>query len=124
MKRDWDTIREILIALEEREGPSPMTLSDFPDKKSDEISLLSDSREVRHISVNQDSKKSIAGNATNEIAVAGFLAGRLRFDQIHAVNAATLEQLVFDAPRSLDDLFELDALSRRCAQRIMAELSR
>ena len=38
MKRDWDTIREILIALEEKEGPSPMTLSDFPDKKSDEIS--------------------------------------------------------------------------------------
>ena len=37
-------------------------------KKSDEISLLSDSREVRHISVNQDSKKSIADNATNEIA--------------------------------------------------------
>lgn len=68
--------------------------------------------------------KTAVLNATNEIAVAGFLAGRLRFDQIHAVNAATLEQLVFDAPRSLDDLFELDALSRRCAQRIMAELSR
>jgi 1-deoxy-D-xylulose 5-phosphate reductoisomerase len=30
-------------------------------------------------------------NAANEVAVAAFLDGRLRFDQIHAVNHATLQ---------------------------------
>ena len=30
-------------------------------------------------------------NAANEVAVAAFLDGRIRFDQIHAVNLATLE---------------------------------
>ena len=68
--------------------------------------------------------KTAVLNAANEIAVAGFLAGRIRFDQIYAVNAATLTQLVFDTPHSLEDLVALDALSRQRAQQIMANLSR
>ena len=67
--------------------------------------------------------KTAVLNAANEIAVAGFLAGRIRFDQIYTMNATTLAKLVFDTPRSLDDLFALDTLSRHCAKQIMAELS-
>ncbi len=62
-------------------------------------------------------------NAANEIAVAAFLDGRIRFDQIYALNSETLEQLVFEAPSSLDDLYALDAEARRCAQRVMAQFS-
>ena len=64
--------------------------------------------------------KTAVLNAANEIAVAGFLTGRIRFDHIYAVNAATLAQVVFDAPTSLEDLYALDAESRRSAQQIMA----
>ena len=67
--------------------------------------------------------KTAVLNAANEIAVAGFLEGRIRFDQIYAVNAATLAQVVFDAPRSLEDLYALDAQSRHAAQKTMSSLS-
>ena len=67
--------------------------------------------------------KTAVLNAANEIAVAGFLEGRIRFDQIYAVNAETLAQVVFDAPRSLEDLYALDAQSRRTAQKTMSSLS-
>ena len=67
--------------------------------------------------------KTAVLNAANEIAVAGFLAGSIRFDQIYAVNAATLAQVVFESPRSLEDLFALDVESRQSAQQTMAKLS-
>ena len=54
-------------------------------------------------------------NAANEVAVHAFLEGRIRFDQIHAVNAATLAQFSPPAPRGLDDLLQIDAQSRACA---------
>ncbi len=66
--------------------------------------------------------KTAVLNAANEVAVAGFLAGRIRFDQIYVVNAATLSQVVFDTPRSLEDLSGLDAESRQSAQQTMASL--
>ncbi|MCW7540317.1 1-deoxy-D-xylulose-5-phosphate reductoisomerase [Aquabacterium sp. A7-Y] len=57
-------------------------------------------------------------NAANEEAVAAFLAGTIRFDQIHTVNAGTLEDFVppAGATGSLDGLLELDAAARRRAQ--------
>ncbi|MFZ2650080.1 MAG: 1-deoxy-D-xylulose-5-phosphate reductoisomerase [Burkholderiaceae bacterium] len=56
-------------------------------------------------------------NAANEEAVAAFLAGRIRFDQIHAVNAQTLERVQCDpaSAGSVDALLELDARARRQA---------
>ncbi|MDO9202510.1 MAG: 1-deoxy-D-xylulose-5-phosphate reductoisomerase, partial [Hydrogenophaga sp.] len=51
-------------------------------------------------------------NAANEVAVAAFLDGRLRFDQIHAVNHATLQAMVPSKPQSLDDLLAIDAEAR------------
>jgi 1-deoxy-D-xylulose-5-phosphate reductoisomerase len=59
-------------------------------------------------------------NAANEVAVEAFLAGTIRFDQIHTVNSLTLEgvQPAGDAFDSLEALLELDAVSRRHAKGI------
>lgn len=57
-------------------------------------------------------------NAANEEAVAAFLAGTIRFDQIHSVNARTIEAVAPDpgAADSLDALLDLDARARRQAR--------
>src|SRR5690606_29409440 len=54
-------------------------------------------------------------NAANEVAVAAFLDERIRFDQIHAVNLATLEAVQPSKPDSLEALLALDAQSRAAA---------
>jgi 1-deoxy-D-xylulose-5-phosphate reductoisomerase len=64
-------------------------------------------------------------NAANEVAVAAFLEQGLRFDQIHPVNAGTLEELPA-APgvdASVDDLIDLDARARSVAQRIVKRMA-
>ncbi len=61
-------------------------------------------------------------NAANEVAVEAFLAQRIRFDQIHAVNRATLDALSPSKPRSLDDLLALDAQARGVANQAIAQL--
>jgi len=38
MKRDWDTIREILTTLENNTSSSNMQLSDFPSQEAEKIS--------------------------------------------------------------------------------------
>jgi len=58
-------------------------------------------------------------NAANEVAVAAFLDGRIRFDQIHAVNLETLSSVAPLKAGSLEDLLALDALSREAAQRVV-----
>lgn len=55
-------------------------------------------------------------NAANEVAVAAFLDQRLRFDQIHVVNDATLQGLAPSKPQQLADLLAIDAEARRFAQ--------
>ncbi len=54
-------------------------------------------------------------NAANEIAVAAFLEKRIRFDQIHYVNRATLDRLAVSEIRGIDDLLALDAQARAIA---------
>jgi 1-deoxy-D-xylulose-5-phosphate reductoisomerase len=61
-------------------------------------------------------------NAANEIGVAAFLSGRIRFDQIHAVNLETLDQTKFNRPDSLDDLLALDAQARQLAAEAVCRL--
>jgi 1-deoxy-D-xylulose-5-phosphate reductoisomerase len=51
-------------------------------------------------------------NAANELAVAAFLAGQIRFDQIHAVNLETLARFIPAAPVSLQDLLAIDQEAR------------
>ena len=64
-------------------------------------------------------------NAANEVAVAAFLAGTIRFDQIHTVNAATVEgiQAGPGAAASIEALLALDARARDAAARLVKELS-
>jgi len=62
-------------------------------------------------------------NAANEVAVAAFLDGQVRFDQIHAVNTETLSSVVPAQVGSLEDLLALDAQSRAAAQRVVRRFS-
>ena len=55
-------------------------------------------------------------NAANEVAVAGFLSGEVRFSDIARINRAVLEAMPrSDAPDSLDEAVDLDQRSRRLA---------
>ncbi len=63
-------------------------------------------------------------NAANEVAVAAFLERRIRFDQIHQVNLATLEAVSPGAPGSLEALLALDERSREAATRTVQGLTR
>ena len=64
-------------------------------------------------------------NAANEVAVAAFLAGGVRFTDIHRINADTVAALapsLADAA-TLDDLRALDGRARAFAQSLSRELS-
>ncbi len=62
-------------------------------------------------------------NAANEVAVESFLAGRLRFDHIHAVNLATLDAVQPSKLDSLESLLALDAQARVAAHRAAAAVA-
>ena len=61
-------------------------------------------------------------NAANEIAVAAFLDRRIRFDQIHQVNQATLETVLVSDVHNIDGLLELDGQARSVAGQIVKGL--
>ncbi|MES2510615.1 MAG: 1-deoxy-D-xylulose-5-phosphate reductoisomerase [Pseudomonadota bacterium] len=61
-------------------------------------------------------------NAANEIAVAAFLDKRIRFDQIHSVNLATLDKLSASDIGGIDDLLALDGEARSAAGAIAGQL--
>lgn len=61
-------------------------------------------------------------NAANEVAVAAFLARRIRFDQIHHINTQTLNVVASQTPTSLQDLLALDLLSRHAAEIAISRL--
>ena len=58
-------------------------------------------------------------NAANEVAVAAFLAGQVKFTQISAITARTLEKYAPQAPQSLDAVLAVDAEARQCAQAML-----
>ena len=62
-------------------------------------------------------------NAANEVAVGAFLSGRLRFDQIHAVNLATLDAVSPSKPDSLAALLDLDTQARHAAEHVAGRLA-
>jgi 1-deoxy-D-xylulose-5-phosphate reductoisomerase len=51
-------------------------------------------------------------NAANEVAVDAFLTGKIRFDQIHALNDAMLQVSATTGVRTLEDVLALDAQTR------------
>jgi 1-deoxy-D-xylulose-5-phosphate reductoisomerase len=64
-------------------------------------------------------------NAANEEAVAAFLAGTIGFDQIHIVNAGTIESVLpaADVTRSLAALLDLDERARAAARSLVKGLA-
>lgn len=65
-------------------------------------------------------------NAANEVAVEAFLAGGIRFTDIHRVNAQTVEAVLPDLPSvpAVGDLLALDARARAHARGRVAEYAR
>jgi 1-deoxy-D-xylulose-5-phosphate reductoisomerase len=65
-------------------------------------------------------------NAANEVAVDAFLTGRIRFDQIHVVNAQSLLDCAVESGccDSVEGLLALDAKARHIARTISSSLSR
>ncbi|MGE8320430.1 MAG: 1-deoxy-D-xylulose-5-phosphate reductoisomerase [Comamonas sp.] len=61
-------------------------------------------------------------NAANEIAVAGFLDGAIRFDQIHRVNDSLLGQVQPNGVDSIEALLALDGEVRVRAHALIQEL--
>jgi len=60
-------------------------------------------------------------NASNEVAVAGFLDGRLGFLGIPRVVAETLEKMPSGVIGSVDDVLSIDAAARQVAKEIMSD---
>ncbi len=58
-------------------------------------------------------------NAANEVAVAAFLAGQLKFTQISALSARTLDKYAPPAPQTLDDVLTVDAEARVRAEEML-----
>ena len=61
-------------------------------------------------------------NAANEVAVAAFLAGQIRFDQIHRVNRDALDRVKLSAVSGIEDLLRIDQQTRDTAQQLVKRL--
>ena len=96
------------------------TLSDLTFETMDDVRFpgLSLAWEV----LNAPSGTPAILNAANEIAVASFLEKRIRFDQIHAVNRATLDGLCAPRVSGVGDLLALDMEARAVANRIVLSM--
>ena len=62
-------------------------------------------------------------NAANEIAVEAFLAGRIRFDQIHVLNSEIVASLACPVATSLDELIGIDTMTRQVALQVCERLA-
>ncbi len=61
-------------------------------------------------------------NAANEVAVAAFLSGQIRFDQIHSINRQSLDCAPLCAVACIDDLLAIDLQTRAAAQVFVKQL--
>ena len=61
----------------------------------------------------------LALNAANEVAVAAFLAGEIRYTEIVRTTERTLEQLDLSDPLSMDEVFARDDLARTQARAVL-----
>jgi 1-deoxy-D-xylulose-5-phosphate reductoisomerase len=61
-------------------------------------------------------------NAANEVAVAAFLGGQIRFDQIHRVNRDALDSVKLSAVSGIEDLLRIDQQTRDTAQQLVKRL--
>jgi 1-deoxy-D-xylulose-5-phosphate reductoisomerase len=68
--------------------------------------------------------KSIALNASDEVAVAAFLDGKIRFDQIPETIEYVLGETASHKPESISEILVTDAEARTAAQKRVQYLSR
>ena len=61
-------------------------------------------------------------NAANEVAVAAFLGGQIRFDQILRVNREALDSVKLSAVSGIEDLLRIDQQTRETAQQLVKRL--
>lgn len=58
-------------------------------------------------------------NAANEVAVASFLTGEIRFPDIAGIVQEALNSAIYDAPVSIDDVVEIDRVTRALTRETM-----
>jgi 1-deoxy-D-xylulose-5-phosphate reductoisomerase len=63
-------------------------------------------------------------NAANEISVAAFLNGEIRFTDIASLNRQVMEQLVSAEPTSVEEVLEIDARARASAKDKLPQFAR
>lgn len=59
-------------------------------------------------------------NAANEVSVAAFLNGDIRFTDIAAINQSVLDQQTLNEPQIIDEVLAIDAMARASAGRLLA----
>ncbi len=109
-------------------GAQPLDFSALADMSFESLDSRGHRARFPGLQLAWDSLRAPSGttavlNAANEVAVEAFLAGRIRFDQIHALNLATLQAVVPARPAALADLLALDAQARAAATQAMGRLS-
>ena len=109
-------------------GAQPLDFSKLADMAFESLDSRGHRARFPGLQLAWDSLRAPSGttavlNAANEIAVEAFLAGRIRFDQIHVLNLATLEAVVPARPASLTDLLALDAQARAAAAQAISRLT-
>ncbi len=70
----------------------------------------------------QGQAATTALNAANEVAVAAFLANRIRFTDIAQVNSAVLDKLNAREPLSVDEVLDVDAGARELASKQVSHI--
>jgi len=60
-------------------------------------------------------------NATNEVAVAAFLEGKISFTDIAALNTDIMNQISFAEPSSIEDVLQIDVESRRLTRELIVK---
>lgn len=69
----------------------------------------------------QGQAATTALNGANEMTVAAFLEGKIRFTDIAKINHKVLDSQVFSEPVSIEEVLEIDEQARKSAEKIIAQ---
>ena len=76
---------------------------------------------LAYAALRQGQGACLALNAANEVAVAAFLAGEIRFTEIVRTTDRTLQRLDLSDPLSMDEVFAHDAHTRAVAREVLED---
>ena len=76
---------------------------------------------LAYAALRQGQGACLALNAANEVAVAAFLSGEIRFTEIVRTTDRTLQRLDLSDPLSMDEVFAHDASARAVARKILED---